>query len=123
MKTFIAFLVFIYTTLSLSSQIITSNKKKMVGVVDSLGKELIPFKFTKIEESSFLVDKYNELTKDPNQQDKLYKYYTGGFAKDLDAAKNYKIELQEKGFQHAFVVAFQNGQRINLEKAIKLAEK
>ena len=77
MKTFIAFLVFIYTTLSLSSQIITTNKKKMVGVVDSLGKELIPFKFTKIEESSFLVDKYNELTNDPNQQDKLYTTYDG----------------------------------------------
>ena len=57
------------------------------------------------------------------QQDKLYKYYTGSFAKDLDAAKNYKIELQEKGFQHAFVIAFFNGERISIEKAIKLAEK
>ncbi|MEY3425833.1 MAG: hypothetical protein RL679_1191, partial [Bacteroidota bacterium] len=28
-----------------------------------------------------------------------------------------------QGFQHAFVVAFLNGERINLEKAIKLAEK
>ena len=57
------------------------------------------------------------------QQDKLYKYYTGSFAKDLDAAKNYKLELQEKGFQHAFVIAFFNGERISIEKAIKLAEK
>jgi len=31
--------------------------------------------------------------------------------------------LIEKGFEHAFVVAFLNGERISIEKAIKLAEK
>jgi hypothetical protein len=37
-------------------------------------------------------------------------------------AKNYKIELIKKGFQNAFLVAFFNGERISIEKAIKLAE-
>ena len=37
--------------------------------------------------------------------------------------KEYKIELIEKGFNNAFVVAFLNGERISIEKAIKLAEK
>jgi hypothetical protein len=31
--------------------------------------------------------------------------------------------LLEKGFNHAFVAAFMNGERISIEKAIKLAEK
>lgn len=56
-------------------------------------------------------------------QDNLFKYTVGMFTNDFKAASNYKNELREQGFQHAFVVAFQNGQRINLEKAIKLAEK
>jgi hypothetical protein len=43
--------------------------------------------------------------------------------KDLEGAKNHKKELQEKGFSSAFVIAFLNGERISIEKAIKLAEK
>jgi N-acetylmuramoyl-L-alanine amidase len=57
------------------------------------------------------------------QQDNLYKYCVGVFQNDLQAAKNYKNELIENGFQNAFVVAFFNGERISIEKAIKLAEK
>lgn len=57
------------------------------------------------------------------QENKLFKYCTGIFHNDLKAAKDYKIELIEKGFNNAFVVAFLNGERISIEKAIKLAEK
>ena len=57
------------------------------------------------------------------QQDKLYKYTVGEFVGDFAAANNYKNELRQKEFPNAFVVAFQNGERISLEKAIKLAEK
>jgi N-acetylmuramoyl-L-alanine amidase len=57
------------------------------------------------------------------QQNNLYKYTVGNYENDFNAANNYKNLMREKGFQHAFVVAFMNGERINLEKAIKLAEK
>jgi N-acetylmuramoyl-L-alanine amidase len=57
------------------------------------------------------------------QQDNLYKYCTGVYQNDLQAVKMYKNELIENGFQNAFVVAFFNGERISIEKAIKLAEK
>lgn len=57
------------------------------------------------------------------KQDNLYKYTVGNFENDFAAANNYKNELRAQGFQHAFVVAFMNGERINLEKAIKLAQK
>ena len=57
------------------------------------------------------------------KQDNLYKYTTGTFENDFAAANKYKTELKQKGFANAFVVAFQNGERISLEKAIKLAEK
>ena len=56
-------------------------------------------------------------------QDKIYKYTTGYFENDYKAANNLKNNVRAQGFQHAFVVAFLNGERINLEKAIKLAEK
>lgn len=57
------------------------------------------------------------------QQDKLYKYTVGEFVSDFKAANAYKTELRKSEFPNAFVVAFQNGERISLEKAIKLAEK
>lgn len=56
------------------------------------------------------------------QQDGLYKYATGYFVSDFKSANNQKNELRNTGFEHAFVIAFLNGERINLEKAIKLAE-
>jgi N-acetylmuramoyl-L-alanine amidase len=56
------------------------------------------------------------------QQDGFFKYTTGQFENDFKTANAYKNELRQKGFPNAFVVAFQNGERINLEKAIKLAE-
>lgn len=57
------------------------------------------------------------------KQDNLFKYTIGSFKNDFKSANNYKNELRQKGFSNAFVVAFQNGERISLEKAIKLAEK
>ena len=57
------------------------------------------------------------------QDNTLFKYCTGSFANDLQGAKNYKNELIQMGFTNAFVVAFLDGERISIEKAIKLAEK
>jgi N-acetylmuramoyl-L-alanine amidase len=68
-------------------------------------------------------DKFKGLEVFEYVQDNLFKYAVGSFVNDFRAANNYKNELREQGFQHAFVVAFQNGQRVNLEKAIKLAKK
>lgn len=56
-------------------------------------------------------------------QDGLYKYTVGAFANDFDSANNLKKEMRKKGYEFAFVVAFQGNERINLEKAIKLATK
>lgn len=53
----------------------------------------------------------------------LYKYTFGAFENDVNAATDYQRKLREEGYPHAFVVAFLNGERINLQKAIILAEK
>ena len=57
------------------------------------------------------------------KQDNLFKYCTGIFINDIEGAKNFKLELHKKGYKNAFVVAFLNGERISIEKAINLAEK
>jgi N-acetylmuramoyl-L-alanine amidase len=57
------------------------------------------------------------------QDNTLFKYCAGSFPNDLQGAKNYKNELIQLGFTNAFVVAFLDGERISIEKAIKLAEK
>lgn len=56
------------------------------------------------------------------QQGGLFKYTVGDFEGDFDAANALKKEMRAKGFKHAFVVAFVEGERISLEKAIKLAQ-
>ena len=57
------------------------------------------------------------------EQSGLFKYTIGSHVNDFSAANDMKNNLRQNGFQHAFVVAFLNGERINLQKAIKLAEK
>ena len=49
----------------------------------------------------------------------LYKY-TVGNNKELKSASALQSELRKKGFGDAFVVAFQNGKRIPVRKALKL---
>ncbi len=66
---------------------------------------------------------FNNLEIFEYQDNTLYKYCAGSFPNDLQAAKNYKNELIQKGIPHAFVVAFLDGERISIEKALKLAEK
>ena len=56
-------------------------------------------------------------------QNGLYKYCAGNFANDLESAKKYKVKMREIGFKGAFVVAFLDGERIGIEKAINLVEK
>ncbi len=53
----------------------------------------------------------------------LYKYTMGNFENDVEGATEFQRKLREQGYSHAFVVAFLNGERINLQKAVNLAEK
>lgn len=56
------------------------------------------------------------------QDGDLFKYTTG-FFKDFDKANALKQQIRNEGdFPNAFVVAFRGKERINLQKAIKLAE-
>ncbi len=66
--------------------------------------------------------KFKGYTVNEYQQDGLYKYTIGQFPNNFDEANAMKNKLRESGFQHAFVVAFLQNERINLQKAIKLAE-
>ncbi|MBM3165230.1 MAG: N-acetylmuramoyl-L-alanine amidase [Bacteroidetes bacterium] len=95
-----------------SSQILLASdvffSVQVISSVDRLELSSAKFKGEKVYEYS---------------QDNLYKYYTGIFVKDLEAAKKHKLLMQEKGFSSAFVIAFSQGERVSIEKAIKLAEK
>jgi N-acetylmuramoyl-L-alanine amidase len=57
------------------------------------------------------------------KQDNFYKYAVGKFENNFNDANLYKNDMREKGFQHAFVIAFKNGERINLDKALKELKK
>ncbi len=56
-------------------------------------------------------------------QNGLYKYTVGVYENDFVEASKMKTKLRSEGFNHAFVVGFHKGERINLQKAINLAEK
>ncbi len=53
------------------------------------------------------------------QNNGLYKY-TVGLYRNVESANELKRKMRAEGYEHAFVVAFQNGRRINLDKAIEL---
>jgi N-acetylmuramoyl-L-alanine amidase len=50
----------------------------------------------------------------------LYKY-TVGNKRDIQSASALQSELRKKGFSDAFVVAFQNGKRMPLRKALRFS--
>lgn len=54
--------------------------------------------------------------------DNLYKY-TYGKSNNFDEAKKWESEARSKGFKEAFVVAFLNGERIDIHKAKEMAKK
>jgi len=56
-------------------------------------------------------------------QDNLYKYAVGHFVNDYKSANEYKNQLRQDGFESAFVIAFINNERVDLQKAINLASK
>ena len=105
----------------------TNNNLEVVSntVEENLHKDKVVFRVqietseTKISSTS---SKFKGIKVFEYKQDNLYKYTFGEYEKDFASASKYKNELREMGYQHAFVVAFLNGERINLEKAIKLAE-
>jgi N-acetylmuramoyl-L-alanine amidase len=47
----------------------------------------------------------------------LYKYQVGNFENDFIEANKFKNELRSSGFPYAFVVAYENGVRLDIEKA------
>jgi N-acetylmuramoyl-L-alanine amidase len=57
------------------------------------------------------------------EQNGLYKYTAGLFDEDFQSANNLKKEMRKKGFEHAFVVAFKNGERIPIGDALKLVQR
>jgi N-acetylmuramoyl-L-alanine amidase len=54
---------------------------------------------------------------------KVFKYFTGRIEGDFEEANRLKNLMRNNGFDNAFVVAFENGIKIPLEKAKKMAKK
>ncbi|MDD3876895.1 MAG: N-acetylmuramoyl-L-alanine amidase [Bacteroidales bacterium] len=52
-------------------------------------------------------------------QNGLYRYTSGNFI-TIEEAQKWQVDLQNKGFRDAFIVAFQNEQRISREDALRL---
>jgi N-acetylmuramoyl-L-alanine amidase len=108
------------------SQVKVENNNSTVVEANDPNKDQVVFR-VQIETSSTKIPltspKFKGLKIYEYTQDNLFKYTAGEFVNDFDASNKFKNEMREKGYEHAFVVAFMNGERINLEKAIKLAKK
>ena len=72
---------------------------------------------------SFLHASKNQKNVFEYEQDNLFKYAVGQFINDFKSANELKNSLREQGFESAFVIAFINDERVDLQKAINLASK
>jgi N-acetylmuramoyl-L-alanine amidase len=83
-------------------------------------KNVIIFK-VQIETSEKKVDlnskRFNGLEVEEMQEGKIFKYLTGSFDNDFAEANRLKNELRTNGFPLSFVVAYENGIRMDIEKA------
>jgi len=103
----------------------TTNEIKKENTRNDLKKDQVIFKI-QIETSEKRIPltstQFKGYTVSEYIQDNLYKYTVGSYVNNFSEANSMKKKLRNSGFQHAFVVAFINGERVNLQKAIKLAE-
>jgi N-acetylmuramoyl-L-alanine amidase len=103
---------------------IEDNNSKETTIVENKGKVI--FRVQVITSETKLTPKssrFKGIQVFEYKQDNLYKYTSGEYVEDYISANNSKNELRKEQFPNAFVVAFLDGERINLEKAIKLAKK
>lgn len=103
----------------------TSNQSATNVAVAVNEKDVVIFRVqiqTSQKKLSLSSAEFNGLSVFEYKQDGLFKYTSGNFVKDFKSANDHKNTLRKNGFEHAFVIAFLNGERIDIEKAIKLAE-
>ena len=89
-------------------------------------KDAVYFKvqiITSSKKLSAMEERFKGVQVSEYEQDNLYKYTSGIFEDDFDSANYYKVEMRKRGFEHAFVVGFLNGERIPIAEAIKLSKK
>jgi N-acetylmuramoyl-L-alanine amidase len=104
--------------------VVKEENEKIVVATDEKDKVVFRIQIQTSQKRLPLSSKeFKGLTVFEYKQDGLYKYTTGVFVSDFKSANNEKNLLRKDGFEHAFVIAFLNGERIDIEKAIKLAEK
>jgi len=96
------------------------NKQVVLDEEDVIFRIQIETSETKIP---LISKKFKGYTVYEYEQNNIFKYTVGAFINDVKAARAYKTRMVEQGYQHAFVVGFLGKERINLQKAIKLAEK
>jgi N-acetylmuramoyl-L-alanine amidase len=104
----------------------TEDKTDKTSTSNSAESDVITF-MVQIETSDKKIpltsSKFKGLEVFEYKQDNFFKYAVGKFDNNFTDANQYKNDLREKGFQHAFVIAFKNGERINLDKALKEIKK
>ena len=91
--------------------------------IDTKGKVVFKIQFDMSDKSIPLnSSRFKGLKAEEYKHNGSFKYVTGMFVNDFNGANTYKIEVRKLGFSTAFIVAFLDGERINLEKGIKLAQ-
>ncbi|GAB4459752.1 MAG: hypothetical protein Fur0028_13320 [Bacteroidales bacterium] len=102
-----------------------ANKAKISPQLTDISSKKVEFRIqilTSINKYSANDARFKKLNVQYYKQDKLYKYTTGHFY-NLDKALMYLEQIKEKGFNDAFVVAFNNNERISIKDAVEILHK
>ncbi|WP_299886647.1 N-acetylmuramoyl-L-alanine amidase [uncultured Lacinutrix sp.] len=93
------------TPVVLEEKIIKNTVFKVQIAAGSKKIEPKPYNFKGLEEVS------------REKEDDLYKYYYG-YTSDINKIKSMQLDAKNKGFKSAYIVAYKDGKRISLEKAL-----
>lgn len=99
-----------------------ASKTKVPPQLADISSKKVEFRIqilTSVNKYSANEARFKKLTVQYYKQDNLYKYTTGHFS-NLDKALTYLEQIKEKGFNDAFVVAFNNNERISIKDAVEM---
>lgn len=102
--------------ISLNVDIDQEKVNELMGSVEELSSEDVFFRvqigaFSKLIPSDFF--KISDVVMIPGK-DGLFKYVTGDYKNDFDAAVVHRTEMVAKGFADAFIVVYRGGERVTL---------
>jgi len=107
---------FVKTKYIIEDETVVPSDKRIIP--NTVFKVQIAASSKKLEPKHYNFNGLSDISRD--KEGKLYKYFYG-YTSDINKVKEMQKKAKKKGFKSAFIVAYRDGERLSLQKALNSA--